>query len=49
MIGKLFGSSTIKAVGNIVDELYTSEEEKAAAKLAIKKSRGRIKKTPNGY
>ena len=37
MIGKLFGSSTIKAVGNIVDELYTSEEEKAAAKLAIKK------------
>ena len=37
MIGKLFGSSTIKAVGNIVDELYTSEEEKAAATLAINK------------
>ena len=44
MIGKLFGSSTIKAVGNIVDELYTSEEEKAAAKLAIKKVEAELKK-----
>ena len=44
MIGKLFGSSTIKAVGNIVDELYTSEEEKAAAKLAIKKVEADLKK-----
>ena len=44
MIGKLFGSSTIKAVGNIVDELYTSEEEKAAAKLAIKKVESELKK-----
>ena len=44
MIGKLFGSSTIKAVGNIVDELYTSEEEKAAAKLAIKQVEAELKK-----
>ena len=44
MIGKLFGSSTIKAVGNIVDEIYTSEEEKAAAKLAIKKVEAELKK-----
>ena len=44
MLGKLFGSSTIKAVGNIVDELYTSEEEKAAAKLAIKKVEAELKK-----
>ena len=44
MIGKLFGSSSIKAVGNIVDELYTSEEEKAAAKLAIKKVEAELKK-----
>ena len=44
MIGKLFGSSTIKAVGNIVAELYTSEEEKAAAKLAIKKVEAELKK-----
>ena len=44
MIGKLFGSSTINAVGNIVDEIYTSEEEKAAAKLAIKKVEAELKK-----
>jgi hypothetical protein len=44
MLGKLFGSSTIKAVGNIVDEIYTSEEEKAAAKLAIKKVEAELKK-----
>jgi len=44
MLGKLFGGNTIKAVGNIVDELYTSEEEKAAAKLAIQKVEAELKK-----
>tara|TARA_Y100001963_G_scaffold97759_1_gene134523 strand:- start:9012 stop:9443 length:432 start_codon:yes stop_codon:yes gene_type:complete len=44
VLGKLFGSGTIKAVGNIVDELYTSDEERAQAKLAIKKVEAELKK-----
>jgi len=44
VLGKLFGSGTIKAVGNIVDELYTSEEEREQAKLAIKKVEAELKK-----
>ena len=37
MLGKLFSGGAIKAVGNIVDEIYTSDEEREQAKLAIKK------------
>ena len=44
VLGKLFGGGTIKAVGNIVDELYTSDEERAQAKLAIKKVEAELKK-----
>tara|TARA_Y100001963_G_C6674686_1_gene396812 strand:+ start:157 stop:594 length:438 start_codon:yes stop_codon:yes gene_type:complete len=44
MLGNLFGKGAIKAVGNIVDELYTSDEERANAKLAIKKVEAELKK-----
>jgi|TARA_E500000318_G_scaffold98481_1_gene99837 hypothetical protein len=43
MLGKLFGGKTIEAVGNIVDELYTSEEERQQAKLAIQKVEAKLK------
>ena len=44
MLGKLFGGGTIKAVGKIVDELYTSEDERNQAKIAIKKVEAELKK-----
>ena len=44
MFGKLFGGGAIKAVGNIVDEIYTSDEEREQAKLAIKKVEAELKK-----
>ena len=37
MLGKLFGGGAIKAVGNIVDEIYTSDEEREQAKIQLKK------------
>ena len=39
MLGKLFSGGAIKAVGNIVDEIYTSDEEREQAKLAELKKR----------
>ena len=33
VLGKLFGGKTIQAVGNIIDELHTSEEERQTLKL----------------
>ena len=44
VLGKLFGGGSIKAVGNIVDEIYTSDEEREQAKLAIKKVEAELKK-----
>ena len=44
MLGKLFSGGAIKAVGNIVDEIYTSDEEREQAKLAIKKVEAELKK-----
>ena len=44
MLGKLFGGGAIKAVGNIVDEIYTSDEKREQAKLAIKKVEAELKK-----
>ena len=35
MLGKLLGGGTIKAVGDIVDDLYTSEEERNEAKIKL--------------
>lgn len=36
MINKLLGGGLVDSVGKIVDELHTSEEEKAQAKIKIK-------------
>ena len=36
--GSLLGGDTIKDVGNIIDNLHTSGEEKAAAKQALELS-----------
>ena len=44
MLGKLFSGGAIKAVGNIVDEIYPSDEEREQAKLAIKKVEAELKK-----
>ena len=44
VLGKLFGGGAFKAVGNIVDEIYKSDEEREQAKLAIKKVEAELKK-----
>ena len=36
MLGKLFGGDTIKAVGNVVDDMHFSGEEKEKLKLQMK-------------
>ena len=36
MIGKLLGGGLVDSVGKIVDELHTSDEEKAQAKIKLK-------------
>ena len=36
MLNKLLGGGLVDSVGKIVDELHTSEEEKAAAKIKLK-------------
>ena len=43
MLGKLLGGGTIKAVGDIVDDLYTSEEERNEAKIALEKLQSKLK------
>ena len=44
MLGRLFGSGSLKAVGKIVDEIYTSDDERNQAKIAIKKVEAELKK-----
>ena len=36
MLGKLFGGDTIKAVGNVIDDMHFSGEEKEELKLQMK-------------
>ena len=36
MLGKLFGGDTIKAVGNVIDDMHFSGEEKEKLKLQMK-------------
>ena len=36
MLGKLLGGGLVDSVGKIVDELHTSDEEKAQAKIKLK-------------
>ena len=43
MLGKLLGGGGIKAIGNIVDEVFTSEDERNQAKISIQKIEARLK------
>ena len=40
---EIFTGGSIKAVGNIVDELYTSEDERNQAKITLEKIHARLK------
>jgi len=43
MLGKLLGGGGIKAIGDIVDDLYTSDEERNEAKIALEKIQAKLK------
>ena len=43
MLGKILGGGTVKAVGDIIDDLYTREEEKNEAKIALEKLQTKLK------
>ena len=43
MLGKLFGGDTIKAVGNVIDDMHFSGEEKEKLKLQMKEIDARLK------
>ena len=43
MLGKLFGSDTIKTVGNVIDDLHFSGEEKEKLKLQMKEIDAKLK------
>ena len=43
MLGKLLGGGSIKAIGDIVDDLYTSDEERNEAKIALEKLQSKLK------
>ena len=44
MLNKLLGGGLVDSVGKIVDELHTSEEEKAAAKIKLKELDNQLNK-----
>ena len=39
----IFTGGTVKAVGKIVDELYTSEDERNQAKITLEKIQSKLK------
>ena len=43
VLGKILGGGTIKAVGNIIDELHTSEEEKQQLKVRFAEIESKLK------
>ena len=43
MLGKLLGGGSIKAIGDIVDDLYTSDEERNEAKIALERLQAKLK------
>ena len=43
MLGKLFGGDTIKTVGNVIDDLHFSGEEKEKLKLQMKEIEAKLK------
>ena len=43
MLGKIFGGDTIKTVGNVIDDLHFSGEEKEKLKLQMKEIDAKLK------
>ena len=43
MLGNLLSGGGIKAIGDIVDDLYTSDEERNEAKIALEKLQSKLK------
>ena len=43
MLGKLFGGDTIKAVGNVIEDMHFSGEEKEKLKLQMKEIDAKLK------
>jgi len=43
MLGKLLGGGSIKAIGDIVDDLYTSDEERNDAKIKLEEIQAKLK------
>jgi hypothetical protein len=39
----IFGGKTVESIGNIVDEVFTSEDERNQAKIQLKKIEARLK------
>ena len=48
MLNKLLGGGLVDSVGKIVDELHTSDEEKAAAKIKLKELDNALNKAQTG-
>jgi len=44
ILGNLFGGGAIKAVGNIIDDLHTSDEERQQAKATVLKIEAELRK-----
>ena len=44
LLGNLFGCGAIKAVGNIIDDLHTSDEERQQAKATVLKIEAELRK-----
>jgi len=44
LLGNLFGGGAIKAVGNIIDDLHTSDEERQQAKATVLKIEAELRK-----
>jgi len=42
MLGKIFGGDTIKAVGNVIDDMHFSGEEKEKLKIQMKEIEARL-------
>ena len=43
VLGKLFGGDTVKAVGNVIDDMHFSGEEKEKLKLQFAEVEAKLK------
>ena len=42
VLGKIFGGDTVKAVGNVIDDMHFSGEEKEKLKIQMKEIEARL-------